>query len=57
VCAQCAATGTIAASTAAVGARVWLAAKAPVWLGPRLLRAFSVLAVVAGVLGAGVLAE
>jgi hypothetical protein len=31
MCAQCAATGAVVATTAATGARVWLAAKAPAW--------------------------
>jgi hypothetical protein len=56
MCAQCAATGAVAATTAATGARVWLAAKAPLWLTPRRKRWSSAVAIVTGVLAAGLLA-
>ena len=45
----------MAASTGAVGARAWLAAKAPAWLTDRFLRGLSALAIVGGVVAAGAL--
>jgi hypothetical protein len=56
MCAQCAGTAAMAATTGAVGARVWLAAKAPAWLTDGWLRALSALAIAGGVVAAGVLA-
>jgi len=56
MCAQCASTGVITAAAAATGARVWLAAHAPAWLTPGRKRAVSALAVVCGVVGAGLFA-
>ena len=55
MCAQCVATGAVAATTAATGARVWLAARSPAWFTPAVKRRVSVLLVVAGVLAAGAL--
>jgi hypothetical protein len=56
MCAQCASTGVITTVAAATGARVWIAAYAPVWLTPVRKRAISAVAVVAGVVGAGLFA-
>ncbi|CAA9474495.1 MAG: hypothetical protein AVDCRST_MAG65-1015 [uncultured Solirubrobacteraceae bacterium] len=56
MCAQCASTGVITTAAAATGARVWIAAYAPVWLTPVRKRAISGVAVVAGVIGAGLFA-
>jgi hypothetical protein len=56
MCAQCAATGAVTATAAATGARVWLAARAPAWFGPRAKRWVSVAVIVGGVLAAGLLA-
>ena len=56
MCAQCAATGAAVASTGAVGARVWIAAKAPTWIAGRWGRGLSALAILGGVIAAGALA-
>jgi len=56
MCAQCAASGAVAATAAATGARVWLAAHAPAWLTARRKRVLSGVLVVGGVLAAGLLA-
>ena len=56
MCAQCASTGVITTAAAATGARVWIAAHAPAWLTPARKRAISAVAVVAGVVGAGLFA-
>lgn len=56
MCAQCASTGAVAATTVAVGARVWLAAHAPVWLTPRRKTALGAVVVTGGVVAAGLLA-
>ena len=56
MCAQCAATGAIVATTAATGARVWFAAKAPVWFTGRAKRVVSGLIIAGGVVTAGLVA-
>jgi len=56
MCAQCAASGAVAATAAATGARVWLAARSPVWLTAGRKRALSGAAIVAGVAAAGLFA-
>ena len=56
MCAQCASTGAVTATAAATGARVWLAAHAPVWLTPARKTALSVAAVTGGVVAAGLFA-
>ena len=56
MCAQCATTGVVAATAAATGARVWLAARAPGWLTGRRKSALSATVVVAGVVAAGLVA-
>ena len=56
MCAQCATTGAIAATAAATGARVWLAAHAPAWFTTRVKGWTSGVIVVGGVVAAGVLA-
>jgi hypothetical protein len=56
MCAQCATTGAVVATTAATGARVYLAAKAPVWFTAGTRRWVSGAIVVGGVITAGVLA-
>jgi hypothetical protein len=56
MCAQCAATGAVVATTAATGARVWLAAKAPAWLTPGVKTWASGALIAGGVLAAGIVA-
>ena len=56
MCAQCAATGAVTATAAATGARVWLAAHAPLWLTPGRKKALSGVAIAGGVLAAGLFA-
>lgn len=56
MCSQCVATGAVAATTAATGARVWLAAHAPAWFTPRVKKVVSGVLIVAGVVAAGALA-
>ena len=56
MCAQCATTGAIVATTAATGARVYLAAKAPAWFTVGAKRWVSGAIVVGGVIAAGLVA-
>lgn len=56
MCAQCAATGAAVASTGIVGARVWLAAKAPTQLATWWGRGLSALMIIGAVIAAGALA-
>jgi hypothetical protein len=56
MCAQCAATGVVATTAAATGARAWLGAHAPRWLTARRKRVLSAVVVTGGVLAAGLLA-
>ena len=56
MCVQCASTGAITATAAATGARIWLAAYAPLWLTPGRRTALSAVVVTGGVVAAGLLA-
>ena len=56
MCAQCAATGAVAATAAATGARVWLAAYAGAWLTPARKKGLSGVVIAGGVLAAGLFA-
>ena len=56
MCAQCATTGAVVATTAATGARVYLAAKAPAWFTAGAKRWASGAIVVGGVIVAGIVA-
>jgi hypothetical protein len=56
MCAQCATTGAVVATTAATGARVYLAARAPVWFTANAKRFVSGIVVLGGVLAAGIAA-
>ena len=56
MCAQCAATGAVTATAAATGARVWLAAKAPLWFTGAIKLWLSIVIVVGGIVAAGILA-
>ena len=56
MCAQCAATGAIVATTAATGVRVWLAARAPEWFTGRPKAIVSGVIVTGGVVAAALVA-
>ena len=56
MCAQCATTGAVVATTAATGARVYLAAMAPRWFTAHAKRWLSGAIVAGGVITAGTVA-
>ena len=56
MCAQCTATGAVAATAAATGARVWIGAVAPRWFHGAVKRWISGAVVVGGVVSAALIA-